>query len=828
MGCCGSTASKEDPEQQEAKIRLSRANAISSSDAPSRGGGRSAKQRSIAEAAQAQEWCLENLGSELAERRPKQRPRERDKAKAQKRAAAEAAADGVNEHARQLGHLSGAALVERVMADGDGGDCERALAAALVMAERVQRDADEAGALVVGGALNLLLRTLERAEVQRSSLATHRCVHALRQILCAAPPELAAARAKHGAWLPRVIAGAMAAHATSGGLAQHASEALTALAATDAAAVRAAGALEAACAAMRECDDEPEVQLAGGELLIVILDGGGAKIASAAVDAGAIGALSRALKRHAARAPVATAALRACRLVLEQLAPPVASPSGSGGSGKGGGAAAARAVRQAARGSVPQLCHALLHEQHNGGGKGDANGGSGGLYLGASELGAEPLLLLAACARCAGGTDGASAAAQQLLAAAEAALPDAALVVQRRGGFRAAAVAYCELVASLPPAAPPGEDVTDALLAAMILADERVQAAAAAALASLARRPRALADAHTRDALLEASLAAAQPAAATSSSSSVAADAIAATRAVIENLPPDHAAAAAAALDEVALTTALGGALGGGAAAPSLLAALRLSELLVRVGGPTAAALRGGLPALEPRSLAAAMTGGSAHAARADVQEAFAALLCALIRRGGSPQQLEDAVRALLGAAAAHPQSAAIARHTCEAIGAAAAGSAPERARLREGGAALIAPLIEMLKRHAVADAAVAQAACWALRGLCAAPADAPLLAQLRRRGGGAALESCLRAHGSRVKFCREILDALGSSGGGSPAPADDGAEAAAAAAAVAAAAAAAAAAAPPPTARLAAEVADALGSRHGLAPMRVSWEAGS
>ena len=69
MGCCGSTASKEDPEQQEAKIRLSRANAISSSDAPSRGGGRSAKQRSIAEAAQAQEWCLENLGSELAERR---------------------------------------------------------------------------------------------------------------------------------------------------------------------------------------------------------------------------------------------------------------------------------------------------------------------------------------------------------------------------------------------------------------------------------------------------------------------------------------------------------------------------------------------------------------------------------------------------------------------------------------------------------------------------------------------------------------------------------------------------------------------------------------
>ena len=274
MGCCGSAASKEDPEQQEAKIRLSRANAISSSDAPSRGGGRSAKQRSIAEAAQAQEWCLENLGSELAERRPKQRPRERDKAKAQKRAAAEAAADGVNEHARQLGHLSGAALVERVMADGDGGDCERALAAALVMAERVQRDADEAGALVVGGALNLLLRTLERAEVQRSSLATHRCVHALRQILCAAPPELAAARAKHGAWLPRVIAGAMAAHATSGGLAQHASEALTALAATDAAAVRAAGALEAACAAMRECDDEPEVQLAGGELLIVILDGG--------------------------------------------------------------------------------------------------------------------------------------------------------------------------------------------------------------------------------------------------------------------------------------------------------------------------------------------------------------------------------------------------------------------------------------------------------------------------------------------------------------------------------------------------------------------------
>ena len=825
MGCCGSTASKEDPEQQEAKIRLSRANAISSSDAPSRGGGRSAKQRSIAEAAQAQEWCLENLGSELAERRPKQRPRERDKAKAQKRAAAEAAADGVNEHARQLGHLSGAALVERVMADGDGGDCERALAAALVMAERVQRDADEAGALVVGGALNLLLRTLERAEVQRSSLATHRCVHALRQILCAAPPELAAARAKHGAWLPRVIAGAMAAHATSGGLAQHASEALTALAATDAPAVRAAGALEAACAAMRECDDEPEVQLAGGELLIVILDGGGAKIASAAVDAGAIGALSRALKRHAARAPVATAALRACRLVLEQLAPPVASPSGSGGSGKGGGAAAARAVRQAARGSVPQLCHALLHEQHNGGGgKGDANGGSGGLYLGASELGAEPLLLLAACARCAGGTDGASAAAQQLLAAAEAALPDAALVVQRRGGFRAAAVAYCELVASLPPAAPPGEDVTDALLATMLLADERVQAAAAAALASLARRPRALADAHTRDALLEASLAAAQPAAATSSSS-VAADAIAATRAVIENLPPDHAAAAAAALDEVALTTALGAALGGGAAAPSLLAALRLSELLVRVGGPTAAALRGGLPALEPRSLAAAMTGGSAHAARADVQEAFAALLCALIRRGGSPQQLEDAVRALLGAAAAHPQSAAIARHTCEAIGAAAAGSAPERARLREGGAALIAPLIEMLKRHAVADAAVAQAACWALRGLCAAPADAPLLAQLRRRGGGAALESCLRAHGARVKFCREILDALGSSGSGSPAPADDGAEAAAAAVA---AAAAAAAAVPPPTARLAAEVADALGSRHGLAPMRVSWEAGS
>ena len=212
----------------------------------------------------------------------------------------------------------------------------------------------------------------------------------------------------------------------------------------------------------------------------------------------------------------------------------------------------------------------------------------------------------------------------------------------------------------------------------MIVADERVQAAAAAALASLARRPRALADAHTRDALLEASLAAAQPAAATSSSP-VAADAIAATRAVIENLPPDHAAAAAA-LDEVALTAALGGALGGGAAAPSLLAALRLSELLVRVGGPTAAALRGGLPALEPRSLAAAMTGGSAHAARADVQEAFAALLCALIRRGGSPQQLEDAVRALLGAAAAHPQSAAIARHTCEAIGAAAAGSAPERA----------------------------------------------------------------------------------------------------------------------------------------------------
>ena len=115
---------------------------------------------------------------------------------------------------------------------------------------------------------------------------------------------------------------------------------------------------------------------------------------------------------------------------------------------------------------------------------------------------------------------------------------------------------------------------------------------------------------------------------------------------MIENLPPDHAAAAAAALDEVALTTALGGALGGGAAAPSLLAALRLSELLVRVGGPTAAALRGGLPALEPRSLAAAMTGGSAHATRADVQEAFAALLCALIRRGGSPQQLEDAVRA--------------------------------------------------------------------------------------------------------------------------------------------------------------------------------------
>ena len=110
MGCCGSTASKEDPEQQEAKIRLSRANAISSSDAPSRGGGRSAKQRSIAEAAQAQEWCLENLGSELAERRPKQRPRERDKAKAQKRAAAEAAADGVNEHARQLGHLSGCLL----------------------------------------------------------------------------------------------------------------------------------------------------------------------------------------------------------------------------------------------------------------------------------------------------------------------------------------------------------------------------------------------------------------------------------------------------------------------------------------------------------------------------------------------------------------------------------------------------------------------------------------------------------------------------------------------------------------------------------------------
>ena len=267
-----------------------------------------ARRRPIREAAvdrgggAAQEWCLENLGSELAERRPKQRPRERDKAKAQKRAAAEAAADGVNEHARQLGHLSGAALVERVMADGDGGDCERALAAALVMAERVQRDADEAGALVVGGALNLLLRTLERAEVQRSALATHRCVHALRQILCAAPPELAAARAKHGAWLPRVIAGAMAAHATSGGLAQHASEALTALAATDAPAVRAAGALEAACAAMRECDDEPEVQLAGGELLIVILDGGGAKIASAAVDAGAIGALSRALKRHAARA----------------------------------------------------------------------------------------------------------------------------------------------------------------------------------------------------------------------------------------------------------------------------------------------------------------------------------------------------------------------------------------------------------------------------------------------------------------------------------------------------------------------------------------------
>ena len=265
MGCCGSSASKEDPEQQEAKIRLSRANAISSSDAPSRGGGRSAKQRSIAEAAQAQEWCLENLGSELAERRPKQRPRERDKAKAQKRAAAEAAADGVNEHARQLGHLSGAALVERVMADGDGGDCERALAAALVMAERVQRDADEAGALVVGGALNLLLRTHERAEVQRSALATHRCVHALRQILCAAPPELAAARAKQSAWLPRVIAGAMAAHATSGGLAQHASEALTALAAIDAPAVRAAGALDAACAAMRECDDEPEVQLAGGE-----------------------------------------------------------------------------------------------------------------------------------------------------------------------------------------------------------------------------------------------------------------------------------------------------------------------------------------------------------------------------------------------------------------------------------------------------------------------------------------------------------------------------------------------------------------------------------
>ena len=761
MGCCGSTASKEDPEQQEAKIRLSRANAISSSDAPSRGGGRSAKQRSIAEAAQAQEWCLENLGSELAERRPKQRPRERDKAKAQKRAAAEAAADGVNEHARQLGHLPGAALVERVMADGDGGDCERALAAALVMAERVQRDADEAGALVVGGALNLLLRTLERAEVQRSSLATHRCVHALRQILCAAPPELAAARAKHGAWLPRVIAGAMAAHATSGGLAQHASEALTALAATDAPAVRAAGALEAACAAMRECDDEPEVQLAGGELLIVILDGGGAKIASAAVDAGAIGALSRALKRHAARAPVATAALRACRLVLEQLAPPVASPSGSGGNGKGGGAAAARAVRQAARGSVPQLCHALLHEQHNGGGKGDANGGSGGLYLGAS--GSAPSL--SSCsprARCAGGTDGASAAAQQLLAAAEAALPDAALVVQRRGGFRAAAAAYCELVASLPPAAPPGEDVTDALLAAMILADERVQVAAAAA--SLPRAPPARPRRRAHSRRITRGLARRRAARR--------------RHLVVVGRGGSHRGDARGDRESAARPRGGGGGSArrssphDGARPPRSAAAAAAPSLprgapTLRAPGARRRADRRRAARRLARARASVTRGG--HDGRLGARHACrraGGLRRAPLRphrRGGSPQQLEDAVRALLGAAAAHPQSAAIARHTCEAIGAAAAGSAPERARLREGGAALIAPLIEMLERHAVADAAVAQAACWALRGLCAAPADAPLLAQLRRRGGGAALESCLRAHGARVKFCREILDALGS-----------------------------------------------------------------
>ena len=53
--CCGgSDPSQEDEEKKIQKIRLSRANAISSSDAPSRGGGRSAKQRSIAEAAQAQ------------------------------------------------------------------------------------------------------------------------------------------------------------------------------------------------------------------------------------------------------------------------------------------------------------------------------------------------------------------------------------------------------------------------------------------------------------------------------------------------------------------------------------------------------------------------------------------------------------------------------------------------------------------------------------------------------------------------------------------------------------------------------------------------------
>ena len=107
-------------------------------------------------------------------------------------------------------------------------------------------------------------------------------------------------------------------------------------------------------------------------------------------------------------------------------------------------------MRQAARGSVPQLCHALLHEQHNGGGKGDANGGSGGLYLGASELGAEPLLLLAACARCAGDTDGASAAAQQLLLLRRR-CPTLLSSCSDGAATARAAVAYCELVASLLP-----------------------------------------------------------------------------------------------------------------------------------------------------------------------------------------------------------------------------------------------------------------------------------------------------------------------------------------------------------------------------------------